>query len=71
MRTLFWLGLVVLMLGGLSLFVPIPRNERKGVSAGGIAIGIETQRSETVLPLVSGVIILAGAGMMIAGKRKS
>jgi hypothetical protein len=71
MKTLFWLGLVVMMLGGSSLFVPIPRNEREGFSAGGIAIGIETQRSETVSPLVSGLIILAGAGMMIAGKKKS
>ena len=71
MKTLFWLGLAVLILGGVSLFVQIPRNEREGFSAGGITIGVETQHSETVSPFVSGFIILAGAGMMIAGKRKS
>jgi hypothetical protein len=71
MKMLFWLGLVVLILGGLSFFVPIPRSERGGFSAGGIAIGVETRHSETVSPFVSGLITLAGAGMMIAGKRNS
>jgi hypothetical protein len=67
---LLWIGLVVLVLGIASLFVPIPRNEREGLKAGGISIGVETQRSERVSPIVGGVMILAGAGMMIAGKRK-
>ena len=71
MRMLFWIGLGVLILGVVSLFVPIPRNEREGFKVGGISIGIETQHSERVSPIIGGVMILAGAGMMIARKATS
>jgi hypothetical protein len=71
MKMLFWIGLVVLIVGVVSLVVPIPRNEREGFKAGGLSIGVETQHSERVSPVVGGVMILAGAGMMIAGKRRS
>jgi hypothetical protein len=70
-KALLWVGLVVLLLGVLSLFVPIPRNERAGFEAGGVSVGVTTSRKETVSPIVSGAMILAGAGMMIAGRRKS
>ena len=70
MKALFYLGLVVLALGVLSLFVPIPHRERAGLEAGGIRVGVTTTRKETVSPIVSGVMILAGAGMMIAGRGK-
>jgi UDP-N-acetylmuramyl pentapeptide phosphotransferase/UDP-N-acetylglucosamine-1-phosphate transferase len=71
MKALFWIGMVVLILGIVSFVVPIPRNEREGFKAGGISIGVETRHSERVSPIVGGVMILAGAGMMIAGKRRS
>jgi hypothetical protein len=71
MKALFVVGLVVLILGVASLFVPIPKNERSGVEVAGVEIGVETSHRETVSPIVSGVLVLAGAGMMIAGKRKS
>lgn len=71
MKMLFWIGLVVLILGIVSLLVPIPRNDREGFKGGGISISVETQHSERVSPIVGGVMILAGAGMMIAGKRRS
>jgi hypothetical protein len=70
-KALLWVGLVVLVLGVLSLFVPIPRSERAGFEAGGISVGVTTKHKETVSPIVSGVMILAGAGLMIAGRRKS
>ena len=70
MKVLFWLGLVVLLLGLVSLIVPIPRTEKEGVKAGGISLEVQTKHSETVSPIVSAVMILGGAGMMIAGKRK-
>lgn len=70
MKPLFWMGAVVLILGVGSLFVPIPRNEKEGFKAGGVSVGIQVQHNETVSPVISGVMILAGAGMMIAGKGK-
>jgi len=71
MKGLFWLGLVLLILGIASLVVPIPHREREGVKVGGASIGIETKHDEKVSPIVSAVLIASGAGMMIAGKRKS
>ncbi len=70
MKILFWIGLVVLVLGFVSLVVPIPHTQRQGIKAGDVSIGIEPQSDEKVPPLVSAVMILGGAGLMIAGKRK-
>lgn len=71
MKALFWFGMVVLVLGIASLFVPIPHTDRQGIKAGGVSLGVETRTDEKVSPIISGVLILGGAGMMIAGKGKS
>ena len=70
MKVLFWIGLVLLVLGIVSLLVPIPRSERDGVNIGGVSIGVETRHDEKVSPIVSAVMILGGAGLMITGKTK-
>jgi len=70
MKPLLLAGLLVLVLGIASLFIAIPNRERNGVSLGGISVGIETRHDEKVSPLISGVLILAGGVMMIAGSRK-
>lgn len=69
MKAVFWIGLVLLILGLASLVVPIPRQERHGVEVGDVAVGVQTESREKVSPVVSGVLIVAGAGMMIAGGR--
>ena len=71
MKALFWIGMVVLILGIVSLVVPIPRSQRDGFKAGGMSFGIETRHEEKVSPLVSAVMILGGVSMMVAGKLKS
>lgn len=71
MKILFWIGIVVLVLGGLSLVVPIPRSEHAGIQAGGIHMGVETHYDEKVSPIVSAVLILGGVGLMIAGKQRT
>ena len=71
MRALFWIGMVVLGLGIVSLVVPIPRSEREGFKAGGVSVGIETRHDEKVSPFVSAAMILAGVGAMVAGKVKA
>jgi hypothetical protein len=70
MKALFWVGLVLLILGVASLLVPIPQNQRDGVEVGGVSIGIETRHDEKAPPLVSAVMILGGVGLMIAGRPK-
>ncbi len=71
MQALFWSGLAVLILGVISLLVPIPSNEQDGFTVGGVSIGIETRHDEKVSPIVSAAMILGGAGLMIAAKKKS
>ena len=71
MKPLFWIGLVVLILGFASLVVPLPSKERQGLEAGGMSIGVEVETQEKVSPILSAVMILGGAGLMIAGKGKN
>jgi hypothetical protein len=62
--------MLVVILGVVSLFVPIPRNERAGFKAGGMSVSVETGHAERVSPFVSAVMILGGAGTMAAGRMK-
>lgn len=71
MKALFFIGLAVLILGVVSILVPIPHNERDGVSVGGVSLGIETRHEEKVPTALSAVMILGGLGAMAAGKRMS
>jgi hypothetical protein len=68
MKPLFWAGIVVLILGAASLVIPIPHHDTSGISVGAASIGIRTSHSEKVSPIVSCVLILAGAGMMMGGR---
>jgi len=71
MKALFWIGLVVLILGIVSLVVPIPHSEREGVTVGGVSLGVETRHEEKVHPALTAVMILGGLGAMAAGKARS
>ena len=71
MKALFVAGIVLLVLGVLSLVIPIPHSEHSGIQAGGLHMGVETHYDEKVSPIISAALILGGVGMMIAGKQKS
>jgi hypothetical protein len=71
MKALFGVGLIVLVLGVLSFFVPVPHSEHHGVSAGDVQLGVTTHHQDRMPPVLSGVLLVVGAGMMIAGKGKS
>jgi hypothetical protein len=70
MKALFWIGLVILVLGVASLFVAIPQREKHGISAGGASIGMEIKHNEKVSPVISALLIGGGAVLMIAGRRR-
>lgn len=70
MKAVFWIGMVVLILGIVSLVVPIPHKEKEGFKVGGMSVGVETQHKEKVPPLLSVVMIVSGVGVMVAGKMK-
>jgi hypothetical protein len=69
MKALFVVGLAVLILGILSFFVAVPHSENHGIKAGDVNIGIQTHESEKVAPAVSVVLLVVGAGLMIAGRK--
>ena len=64
------IGLILVVLGLVSLFVPIPHRVRHGVQAGPISLGVETTERERVHPGVSAVLIAGGVVLMIAGRKR-
>ena len=69
MKPLFWVGVVLLVLGIGSLFVPVPQREKHGVEMGDVEIGVETKTERRMPPLVSGAMILGGVALMAVGGR--
>ncbi len=69
MKPLLLVGLVVLVLGILSFFVPLPHSEHHGVNLGDAHVGITTHHEDMVPPVVSIVLVVVGAGLMIAGRK--
>jgi len=70
MKALMIVGVLLVVLGISSLFVPIPHNENKGINAGDVKIGVQVRHDEKVSPIISAVLIIGGIGLMVAGSRK-
>jgi hypothetical protein len=71
MKALFGVGLVVIVLGILSFFVPVPHAEHHGANIGDVHVGVTTHHENMLPPAVGIVMLVAGAGMMIAGRGRS
>ncbi len=71
MKILMVTGIVLIVLGIVSLVVPIPHTETHGIKAGDINIGVQTSHSERVSPIMSGVLIAGGIALTVAGARTS
>ena len=69
MKALMLVGMVVLVLGVLSFFVPFPHSEHHGVSIGDAHVGVTTHDDQRVPPVMSIVLVVVGAGLMIAGSK--
>jgi hypothetical protein len=69
MKALMLVGVVLVVLGILSFFVPVPHSEHHGVSLGDAHVGVTTHDEEKVAPAVSIVLVVVGAGLMIAGRK--
>ena len=68
MKVLLLSGVLLTVLGIVSFFVPIPRSEHHGVNLGDAHIGVTTELDEKVSPIISTVLVVAGAGLMITGR---
>ena len=70
MRIVAIAGAILLLVGLLSLFVPIPHREHHGITAGPVSLGIDTTERERVHPAISGVLIAGGIALIIVGTKK-
>ena len=70
MKALLVIGLLVLVLGILSFFVPVPHTEHHGMDAGDIHVGVNTHHDELLPPYVGVILIVVGAGLMIGGSKR-
>jgi hypothetical protein len=71
MKPLFWVGLVVLILGIASFVVAVPQRETHGISVGDASVGVTTKSSQKVSPVIGGILCAVGAILMIRGARKA
>ncbi|MDX1583289.1 MAG: hypothetical protein R3338_06775 [Thermoanaerobaculia bacterium] len=66
-RILLVAGLILVILGIASLFVPIPQEKEHGFEVGNLEVGVTREVSETIDPRISAVIIVLGVGGVAAG----
>jgi hypothetical protein len=71
MKILFLVGLVVLVLGILSFFIPVPRTEHHGLDAGDIHVGVNTHHDEMLPPYVGVGLIVVGGGLMVVSRKRA
>ena len=71
MKSLTLVGVLLLVLGLLSFFVPIPKHEDHGMKIGDAKISVETETRQTLPPAVGVVLIAGGVVALILGLRKS
>jgi hypothetical protein len=70
MRSLAWIGIIVLVLGIFSFVVPFPISHTRGVKVGDASVDITTHRTEKLSPAIGGILCAAGVVLLIAGSRK-
>jgi len=64
MKAFFVIGLIILILGILSFFVPVPHTEHHGLDAGDIHVGVNTHHSDLLPPYVGVILIAVGGGLI-------
>jgi hypothetical protein len=69
MKGLVLAGVIVLILGVFSFVIPVPRTEHHGVNVGDEHIGVTTEHDQKVPPAVSVVLVVAGAALLVAGRK--
>lgn len=67
MKALVVVGLIIVVLGILSFFVPVSHTEHHGMDAGDIHVGVNMHRSELLPPYVGVILIVVGGGLMVVG----
>lgn len=63
MKSLRLAGMLLVVLGIASLFVPVPHAEKQGIQAAGMDVGAQTSHGEPVSLLVSAMLIAGGIAL--------
>ena len=71
MKIIASVGAVLLLLGVLSFFVPLPHSEDHSVKVGDTKIGVQTEHSDKIPTGASVALVGAGVIVMALGLRKS
>lgn len=71
MKGLTLLGAILLILGVLAFAVPIPHSEDHSVKVGDTKIGVQTQHSDRLPPVLAGSLVVAGVVALAVGARKN
>jgi hypothetical protein len=70
MKALFVVGLIIVVLGILSFFIPVPHTEHHGIDAGDVHLGVNTHNDQMLPPYVGVGLIIVGGALMVTGGRK-
>jgi hypothetical protein len=60
---------VFVLSGGYFFFVPTPHSEPHGINVGDAHVGITTEPEQKFPPAVRFILVVAGAGLMISGRK--
>jgi len=71
MKALLVVGLIVLIVGVISFIVPFPHPSHHELRSGDVHVGVTTTHDEKIPPAVSTLLVVIGAGIMIAGRSKA
>jgi hypothetical protein len=71
MKNLAFVGVLLLVLGILSLVVPIPHRENHSLKIGDAKIGVQTETSEKLPPAVGIALLAGGVLTLVFGSRKN
>ncbi|HLZ39988.1 MAG TPA: hypothetical protein VKQ11_03455 [Candidatus Sulfotelmatobacter sp.] len=71
MKPLAITGILLIILGILSLTVPLPHQEKHGVSIGDAKISVQTENSERLPPIVGILLVGGGVLALVLGMRKA
>jgi uncharacterized membrane protein len=71
MKMVFLVGVLLVVVGVLSFVVPLPHREDHSVKIGDAKIGVQTENSEKLPPVVGIVLVAGGVVAMVLGSRKT
>jgi len=71
MKLVFYVGVFLLVLGLLAFVVPIPSHETHSVKIGDAKLGVQTETSEKLPPVVGVVLLSGGVVALVLGSCKA